>query len=188
MAPHRSSNLQGSLNRGNPINNSFSKVLASNRFHVLSDSDSDIKDFEGSINNSKISISKSCDGQSSSAKNKFKSDPPKSLLDKPFNYASRIDSDIMLLIDSNGRFIQPATLSDKSCRKIIYPKFENAIEIITDSHCVRDPEVLICHKGTNNLDFSDPYSVADLIIDFANIAKEKFPGSKVAHLQYPPQR
>ena len=88
-------------------------------------------------------------------------------------------SDLVLLIDSNGRFIQSAILSDKSCRKIIYPKIENAIEILTDSHNVRDPEVLICHTGTNNLDFSDPYSVADSIIDFANIAKEKFPSSKV---------
>ena len=42
-----------------------------------------------------------------------------------------------------------------------------------------DPEILICHTGTNNLDFSDSYSVADSFTDFANIAKEKFPSSKV---------
>ena len=141
-----------------------------------------MKDFEGSINNSKRSISKSFNDQSSSAKKKFKSDPPKSLLGKPFNYASRIDSDIVLLIDSNGRFIQPATLSDKSCRKIICPKIENAIELITDSNFVRDPEVLICHTGANDLDFSDPYSVADSITGFANIAKEKF---QVVKLSFP---
>ena len=90
-----------------------------------------------------------------------------------------MDSDIVLLIDSNGRFIQPATLSDKPCKKIICPKIENAIEIITDSHFVRDPEVLICHTGTNNFDFSDSYSLANSIIDFANIAREKFSSSKV---------
>ena len=87
------------------------------------------------------------------------------MLDKPFNYASRIDSDKVLLIDYNGRFIQPAALSDKSGRKIIRQNIENAIETITDSHIIRDPEVLICHTGTNNLNFSDPYPLLKENVD-----------------------
>ena len=86
-----------------------------------------------------------------------------------------IDSDMVILIDSNGRFLKTKDmLPEKSSTKIGCPLIEHANEIILDSIFHKEPEIFIIHTGTNDLERSCPDGIQEKLIDLCDIIRNKF--------------
>ena len=68
------------------------------------------------------------------------------------SYQAQLNKDLLLLIDSNGRYIDANNLSDESNlsrSKQSCPTVESAIN--TNLNFRTEPETVICHTGTNDL-------------------------------------
>ena len=86
-----------------------------------------------------------------------------------------IDSDMVILIDSNGRFLKTQDMfPEKSSTKIGCPLIEHANEIILDSTFQKEPEIFIIHTGTNDLERSNPDDIQEKLIDLCDIIRNKF--------------
>ena len=86
-----------------------------------------------------------------------------------------IDSDIVILIDSNGRFLKTQDMfPEKSSTKIGCPLIEHVNETILDSTLHKEPEIFIIHTGTNDLERSNPDDIQEKLIDLCDIIRNKF--------------
>ena len=73
-----------------------------------------------------------------------------------------IDSDIVLIMDSNGGKINPKLLypvDGSNARKMYCPLLEDVENLLEQCSFEKSPTVVILHCGTNNLDTSDPNNV-----------------------------
>ena len=86
-----------------------------------------------------------------------------------------IDSDMVILIDSDGRFLKTQDmLPEKSSTKIGRPSIEHANETILDSTLHKEPEIFIIHTGTNDLERSNPDDIQEKLIDLYDIIRNNF--------------
>ena len=93
-----------------------------------------------------------------------------------------MNKDIPLLVDSSGRYIDANNLSDESnlsWSKRRCPAVESAINTIMNLNFISEPETVICHTGTNDLDSKNPLEVEDEIIDMIEIIRQKLPNTKI---------
>ena len=86
-----------------------------------------------------------------------------------------IDSDMVILIDSNRRFLKTQDMfPEKSSTKTGCLLIEHAHEIILDSTFHKEPESFIIHTGTNDLERSNPDDVQEKLVDLCDIIRKKF--------------
>ena len=91
-----------------------------------------------------------------------------------------IDSDMVILIDSNGRFLKTQDMfPEKTSTKIGCPLIERANEIILDSTFHKEPEIFIIHTGTNDLERSNPDDIQEKLIDLYDIIRNKLKNSRI---------
>ena len=98
------------------------------------------------------------------------------------NNETTLDSrrdDIVILIDSNGKFIDTTKLSrDKQTRKIFCPTITAATKSITESALSR-PSHIIIHVGTNDIEHSSVDCCSSQFQTLVEIASQKYPSSKI---------
>ena len=88
----------------------------------------------------------------------------------------------MLLIDSNGRYINEKDLAvetNLSWEKKKCPTIDSAIDFILEQDFDIEPETVITHIGTNDLDYMSASEVKDHILDMISILNQKIPTSQV---------
>ena len=71
------------------------------------------------------------------------------------SYQAQLNKDVLLLIDSNGRYIDANNVSDESnlsWSKQRCPTVESAINTIMNLNFRTEPQIVICHTGTDDLD------------------------------------
>ena len=98
------------------------------------------------------------------------------------SYQAQLNKDLLLLIDSNGRYIDANNLSDESnlsWSKQSCPTVESAINTIMNLNFRTEPETVICHTGTNDLASKNPLEAKNEIIDMIEIIRQKLPNTKV---------
>ena len=89
---------------------------------------------------------------------------------------------ISLLIDSNGRYINQKDLAvetNLSWEKKKCPTIDSAINFILEQDFDIEPETVITHIGTNDLDYMSASEVKDHILDMISILNQKIPTSQV---------
>ncbi|KAJ8339431.1 hypothetical protein SKAU_G00362170 [Synaphobranchus kaupii] len=88
------------------------------------------------------------------------------------------DTDVAILIDSNGKFLQEHKLfPGRRATKIWCPKTQDAFRILSDPK-FGTPTYIIIHTGTNDLR-SEQERVGGLVCRVAERATEAFPNSKI---------
>ena len=97
----------------------------------------------------------------------------------PEHIESSQNNDIVLLIDSNGKFIQQDKFSrGKNMKKIFTPTISSAIESVTNQN-LGSPSSLIIHTGTNDLEKSPPEVCFDNFQALIDLTAQKFPHTKI---------
>ena len=87
--------------------------------------------------------------------------------------------DLILLIDSNAKFIDTTKLArDKQIRQIFCPTIAAATKILTKSTFDR-PSHIVIHVGTNDIEQSSIDSCSSRFQTLVDIASQKYPSSKV---------
>ena len=87
--------------------------------------------------------------------------------------------DIILLIDSNGKFIQEEKFSrDKVVQKFFSPSIASAIEIVTNND-LGTPSSLIVHTGTNDIEKSSTETCFENFQALIDLTAQKFPNTKI---------
>ena len=92
------------------------------------------------------------------------------------------NSEILLLIDSNGRYINEkdsAVETSLSWEKKRCPTIDSAINFILEQDFDIEPETVMTHIGTNDLDHMNASKVKDHILDMISILNQKIPTSQV---------
>ena len=92
------------------------------------------------------------------------------------------NSEILSLIDSNGRYINEKDLAVEtslSLEKKKRPTIDSAINFILVQELDIEPETVITHIGTSDLDYMSASEVKDHIIDMISILNQKIPTSQV---------
>ena len=93
-----------------------------------------------------------------------------------------INSDILLIMDSNGNQIDPKLLypiKGSTSRKLYCPLLEGIDKLIENCTFKKLPSIIVIHCGTNNLDRSDPNSVLSHLTKTATYISKKFISSKI---------
>lgn len=87
--------------------------------------------------------------------------------------------DIIILIDSNGKYIDTTKLSrDKQTRKIFCPTITVATKRITE-YALDCPSLIIIHVGTNDIEHSSVDVCSSQFQSLVEIASQKYPSSKI---------
>ena len=92
------------------------------------------------------------------------------------------NSEILLLIDSNGRYNNEKDLAvetNLSLEKKKCPTIDSAINFILEQDFDIEPETVITRIGTNDLDYMSASEVKDHILDMISILNQKIPTSQV---------
>ena len=95
---------------------------------------------------------------------------------------STINSDILLIMDSNGNQIDPKLLypiEGSTSRKLYCPLLEDIDKLIENCTFKKLPTIIVIHCGTNNLDRSDPKRVLSHLTETATYISKKFISSKI---------
>lgn len=105
-------------------------------------------------------------------------DPPKPLPPSQRGTATNRATEVVILIDSNGKFINEQKLFPGiKATKIWCPKTNDAL-LKLNSQLIGEPSHIIIHVGTNDL-WTLKERVADSVIRVAGKATETFPVSKI---------
>ena len=87
--------------------------------------------------------------------------------------------DIVLLIDSNGKFIDPNKFSyNKRLRKIFCPTIASVTKTLSESD-LGIPSHIIIHVGTNDIEHNPPDSCQSQFQEMVRLTAQKYPSSKV---------
>lgn len=97
--------------------------------------------------------------------------------DKHKSSTTQILDKIVILCDSNGKFIDKEKLSTKPTEVLRCPTLHTAKEIIENT--IQQPQVLIIHCGTNDLEHLPPDQVEEQSINLINLAANKHPKTKI---------
>ena len=92
------------------------------------------------------------------------------------------NSEILLLIDSNGQYINEKDLAveaNLSWEKKKCPTIDSAINFILEQDFDIEPETVITHIRTNDLDYMSASEVKYHILDMISILNQKIPTSQV---------
>ena len=91
----------------------------------------------------------------------------------------RENNDIILLMDSNGKFIDPKIFSTMSAvHKFFSPTIASTIEILNREH-FGTPSTIIIHTGTNDIEKAPLDACFEHFQTLIDIAAQKYPRSKV---------
>ena len=87
--------------------------------------------------------------------------------------------DIILLMDSNGKFIDPKKFSTTSVvQKFFSPTIASAIDLLSKEH-FGTPSAIVIHTGTNDVEKSPLDACFEHFQTLIDIAAQSYPGSKV---------
>ena len=92
------------------------------------------------------------------------------------------NSEILLLIDSNGRYVNENDSAVEIClswEKKKFPNIDSVINFILEQEFDIKPETVITHIRTNDLDYMSASEVKDHILEMINILNQKIPTSQV---------
>lgn len=93
--------------------------------------------------------------------------------------SNRPQDGIIILIDSNGKYIDTTRLSrDRHARKLWCPTITATMKTITDSNLNR-PSHIIIHVGTNDIEQSSVDSCASQFQALIEATSQKYPSSKI---------
>ena len=128
----------------------------------------------------------------SSNDNQFSSNPEscRSRITKEKSDTS-IDSDIVMIMDSNGGKINPKLLypvDGSNARKMYCPLLEDFENLLEHCSFEKSPTVVILHFGTNNLDTSDPNNVITKLTEISTALSTKLPSSKIVVRGFLPRK
>ena len=93
-----------------------------------------------------------------------------------------VHTDIVLIMDSNGRKIDPKLLypvEGSTSRKLYCPLLEDVEDFLKDCTFQKSPTVVLIHCGTNNLDKVSPKWVTDKLPSIASNLSNKLRSSKI---------
>ena len=93
-----------------------------------------------------------------------------------------VNSDIIMIMDSNGTHIDPNLLypvEGSTDQKLFCPLLENVDELLEDSMFENIPTLTVLHCGTNNLDHADPRSAIENLTNTAKNLSKKLFSSKI---------
>ena len=93
-----------------------------------------------------------------------------------------VNSGIVLIMDSNGRKIDPKLLypaEGSTSRKRYCPLLEDVEDLLKDCTFQKSPTVVLIHCGTNNLDKASPKWVTDKLASIASNLSNKLRSSKI---------
>ena len=92
---------------------------------------------------------------------------------------STISDDIILLIDSNGKYINTDQFSsNKQTCQMFCPTIPSVIKTLTES-TLGQPSHIIIHVGTNDIEHALPYSCLPNFQNLIQIASQKYLTSKI---------
>ncbi|KAK1896008.1 Reticulocyte-binding protein 2 like a [Dissostichus eleginoides] len=97
------------------------------------------------------------------------------------------DAEVIILIDSNGKFLDEEQLfPGQKVKKIWCPRTDNALDVLTKAK-LGEPSHIIVHTGTNNLRIEQE-RVAESVTRVALKATQSFPNSKITVSTILPRR
>ena len=95
------------------------------------------------------------------------------------NPTPSFDSDVILFMDSNGKNIDERILANgvKVQKSIVYT-IPQAIDVLKSCNFVKQPEKILFHLGTNDLDYAPPDEIASKMNDLLHLARSRCPRTK----------
>ena len=93
-------------------------------------------------------------------------------------YPKQIKSDVIILMDSNRRFINKKKLFPKQNTCMILCPIDKGHEILTDTTFTSQHSIVI-HTGVNDIEFSSPEEVSGNLLQLLSACKQKYPMAKI---------
>ena len=97
--------------------------------------------------------------------------------EKQGHHGLRVDHNIVLLIDSNGKYIETRKVSPNS-KKIFCPTIRAVKQAISEND-IGNPSHIVIHVGTNDLEHIPVDACAAQLKDVIQMASKKFQSSKI---------
>ena len=94
----------------------------------------------------------------------------------------QINAEIVLIMDSNGKYILQALLSRREIcnnKKLCCPLTRDLENLIDESSFTQTPKITVVHCGTNGLDNSEPKAVINSITNSINKLSQRLISSKI---------
>ena len=89
------------------------------------------------------------------------------------------DSDVILFMDSNGKYIDERILANGvKVQKVTAYTIPQAIDVLKSCNFEKQPEKILFHLGTNDLDYAPPDEIASKMNDLLHLARSRCPRTK----------
>ena len=90
------------------------------------------------------------------------------------------DSDVILFMDSNGKNIDEKILANNVLiQKVKVYTVPQAIDVLNACNFAKQPEKILFHLGTNDLDHAPPEEIASKMSELLNLARSRCPRTKI---------
>ena len=90
------------------------------------------------------------------------------------------NSDVILFMDSNGKNIDEKILANNVLiQKVKVYTIPQAIDVLNACHFAKQPEKILFHLGTNDLDHAPPEEIASKMSELLNLARSRCPRTKI---------